>query len=300
MGCFSHSELMGTTTGLLDSICYNINVPGNRSSNSRNIAVIEKKASGSIAHAAAVLTCLSKDIHTVTDISRQCELGKSTVHRVLKLLEQSMLVVQDIVTRRYYLGPLVTRLVSNPVTTHEYLIMCAREEMKRLRQLSKETVAINILIGTQCFPLYEVPSQYDLRVTQESRASGPINAGASGKVLLSLLNEKHLRVAIDNMEIAKATGRTVTNRDLLLDQVREIMQQGYAVSYGERIEGAMCISVPIKNYSLPVVLSIVGPESRLRPKTKEVIPQMTVSAKRITEGITDIYSRYLRKGSSPS
>ena len=268
--------------------------------NTRNIAVTEKKASGSIAHAAAVLTCLSNGIHTVTDISRQCELGKSTVHRVLKLLEHSMLVVQDIVTRRYYLGPLVTRLASNPVTTHEYLIMCAIEEMKRLRQLSEETVAMDIMIGTQCFPLYEVPSQHDLRVTQESRASGPVNAGASGKVLLSLLNEKQLRTAIDNMEIAKATDRTITNRDLLLAQVRETRQQGYSISFGERIDGAICISVPIKNYGIPVVLSIVGPESRLRPKVKEAIPQMTVSAKRITDGITDIYSRYLKKGSSPS
>jgi IclR family KDG regulon transcriptional repressor len=250
-----------------------------------------KKATGSIAHAAAVLTCLSNGIHNLTDIARQCELGKSTVHRVLKLLKYSMLVVQDTVSRRYYLGPLVTRLASNPVTTHEYLVMCAIEEMKRLAQFSEETVAMDIMIGTHIFPLYEISSQHDLRVTQESRASGPVNAGASGKTLLSLLNEKRLRNAIDNIEVATATDRTVTNPELLLAQVGEIKQQGFAVSYGERIDGAICISVPIKNYSLPVVLSVVGPESRLRPKTKETISHMVVSAKRISDGITSIFSR---------
>jgi IclR family KDG regulon transcriptional repressor len=255
---------------------------------------IEKRASGSIAHAADVLTCLSNDIHTVTDIARRCGLGKSTVHRVLKLLERPMLVVQDAVTRHYYLGPLITRLASNPITTHEYLILCAGEEMNRLSQLSEETVALDIMIGTQIFPLYEVPSQHDFRVTRESRASGPLHAGASGKVLLSLLNEKQLRIAIGGAELSRVTDRTVTNPERLLAQVREIKHQGYAVSRGERIDGVMCISVPIKNYSLPVVLSIVGPESRLEPKAAEVIAQMTVSAKRISENAASILSELVK------
>jgi IclR family transcriptional regulator, KDG regulon repressor len=263
----------------------------NISSNTWNDAVAAKKASGSIAHAADILTCLSDDIHTVTDIARQSDLGKSTVHRVLKLLEKSLLVVQDPSSRRYYLGPLITRLASNPVTTHEYLIMCASEEMKRLAQLSEETVAMDIMIGTHCFPLYEVPSKHDLRVTQESRASGPVNAGASGKVLLSQLNEKQLRTAMATIEPARTTDRTVTNTELLLAQVREVKQQGYAVSYGERIDGAMCISAPIRNYSLPVVLSIVGPESRLQPKTKDAVARIIISAKRISESVASISSQ---------
>lgn len=150
---------------------------------------------------------------------------------------------------------------------------------------------MDIMIGIQIFPLYEVPSQHDLRVTQERSACGPINAGASGKVLLSQLNEKKLHIAIGNIGAAKATDLNVTNPELLLAQVREIGHQGYAVSYGERIDGAMCISVPIKNYSLPVALSIVGPENRLQPKTKEAIAQMVISAGRISESVTSIFKK---------
>jgi DNA-binding IclR family transcriptional regulator len=279
-------------SGRFDRICYNSSMlQRNINSNIRNDTFGNaKKASGSIAHAADILTCLSDDIHTVTDIARRCGLGKSTVHRVLKLLERPMLVVQDTVTRHYYLGPLITRLASNPVTTHEYLILCAGEEMNRLAQLSEETVALDIMIGTQIFPLYEVPSQHDFRVTREGRASGPLHAGASGKVLLSLLNEKQLRTAIASIELVRVTDRTVIDPDRLLAQVREIRQQGYAVSRGERIDGVMCISVPIKNYSLPVVMSIVGPESRLEPKAAEAIAQMTISARRISESAASILS----------
>jgi DNA-binding IclR family transcriptional regulator len=262
----------------------------NISSENRNsISIIEKKTTGSIAHATNILICLSNDIHALTDIARQCSLGKSTVHRVLKLLEQSQFVVQDSVNRRYYLGPLITQLASNPITTHEYLIMYANEEMKHLSQISEETIALDIMIGVQHFSLYEVTSKHDLKVTQESRMSGPLQAGASVKVLLSQFNDKQLKVALDSMNITRSTERSITNKELLMAQIKEIRQQGYAVSYGERIPGALCISAPIKNYILPVSLSVVGPEIRLQTRAKEAIEEIKASSGRISSNIAGIF-----------
>ena len=239
----------------------------------------------------SILICISNDVHALTDIARQCNLGKSTVHRVLKLLEQSRLVVQDDINRRYYLGPLVTQLASNPMTTHEYLIMCAIDEMKRLSQISEETVALDIMIGIKHFVLYEIPSQHDLKVTQEGRLSGPFQAGASVKALLSLLNDKQLKAALDNMNIARATERTVTDKALLTGQVKEITRQGYSISRGERFAGGMCVTVPIKNYTLPVALSVVGPEIRLQLQEKKVITELKASSARISGKI----ARFFRK-----
>jgi DNA-binding IclR family transcriptional regulator len=259
----------------------------NRSSDNRNgTAIAVEDITGSIAHAACVLTCLSNDIHALTDIARQCNLGKSTVHRVLKLLEQSNLALQDTVSRRYYLGPLITQLASNPVTTHEYLIMYASEEMKRLSQLSEETIALDIMIGVQYFSLFEIPSKQDLKITLESRMGGSLYAGASVKSLLSLLNDKQLKTAMDSISIARATERTVINKELLQLQIKEIRQQGYAVSYGERNAGGMCISAPIPGYMLPVAISIVGPENRLQLKAKEVIEELKGCVSRISTNIS--------------
>ncbi|OGO32733.1 MAG: hypothetical protein A2Z29_07955 [Chloroflexi bacterium RBG_16_56_11] len=255
----------------------------NNSSNIRNDTPdSQKRRTGSIAHASDVLVCLSNDIHTVTDISRQCHLGKSTVHRVLKLLEQSWLVVQDTSSRRYYLGPLVTRLASNPVTMHEYLLMFAGEEMKQLSRLSEDTVALDIMIGIRQFSLREIPSRHDLRVTQERRM-GPVRSGASAKVLLSQLNDKQLRAALEDIEVAPDTDRTVTNKEHLMAQIKEVRVKEYAITYGEKIAGALCISAPVKNYSLPVALSVVGPESRLHPKAGEVLEALRAAVTRISQ-----------------
>ncbi len=246
---------------------------------------------GSIAHATDILICIGNDFHALTDIAAECHLGKSTVHRVLKLLEQARFVVQDTINRRYYLGPLLTRLTSNPVTTHEYLIMYASEEMRRLCMVTEETVTLDIMIGTQAFSLFEVPSQHDLKVSQENKMPGPLLAGASFKVLLSMLNDKHLNVALDNMTMQRPTDRTVADKEVLKAQIKDIRQQGYAISRGEWINGVVCITVPVFNYPLPLSLSVVGPESRLHQHEKEAIEELKKSSSRISASIPRIFEK---------
>jgi DNA-binding IclR family transcriptional regulator len=246
------------------------------------------KLTGSIAHATSVLVCIGNDVHALTDIARECNLGKSTVHRVLKLLEQSRLVVQDTINRRYYLGPLLTRLTSNPVTTHEYLIMHAHEEMRRLCAVTEETINMDILVGIQAFSLHEVTSPHELKVSQENRATGPLKAGASLKVLFSMLNEKQLKVAISSFVVTRHTAHTVTDKSVLLSQIMEIKQQGFGISRGEWIGGVTCIAVPVYNYTLPLSLCALGPENRIKEREKSVVKELKFSAARIAENIKRI------------
>jgi IclR family transcriptional regulator, KDG regulon repressor len=250
---------------------------------------ISEISTGSIAHATDILICIGNDFHALTDIARECNLGKSTVHRVLKLLEQSRFVVQDTINRRYYLGSLLTRLTSNPVTTHEYLIMYAGEEMRRLCLVTEETVLLDIMIGTQSFSLFEVPSRHDLKVSREGKMTEPLLAGASFKVLLSQLNDKQLDRALENITLQRPTERSATDKEVLKNQIKETRQLGYSISRGEWINGVMCISFPVTNYTLPLSLCVVGPESRLRQREQEAIEELKKSSSRISANIIRIF-----------
>lgn len=227
-----------------------------------------------------------------------CGLSKSTVHRVLKLLERSQLVVEDTINRRYYLGPLVWQLTLNPITTHKRLIICARDEMKHLALVSGETVAMDIMCGIHYYSLHEIPSKHDLKVTQESKYTGPLStivyAGASVKVLLSLIDDERLNKILANINIPQETKFTVTDKALLMTQIKDIRKKGYAVSAGERIPGGICISAPIKNYMLPVTLVVVGPDSRMQPRLKLHTEMLTACAKRISENIAEVFGEMVR------
>jgi len=242
-----------------------------------------------VSRAVDILICLSNGVNTVTEIASCCQLTKPTVYRLLRTLEELSLVTQDPVTHRYYLGPLINQIASNPQTNHHYLITCALEEMKQLWDYSWETVALNIMVGIQYVRLYEIQSRHHLKVIEGDDPVGPIYVGATAKVLLSQLDDDELRAAIKNIPISSITEHSITDKKVLISQAKEIRQRGYAVSHGERIAGALCISAPINNYHWPAALSLIGLESRINSQVDELIGKLITSASRISENIAEFF-----------
>ena len=193
-----------------------------------------------------------------------------------------MVVTRDPVTRRYFLGPLVHQIASNPETNHQYLTTCAFEELRQLWEYSGETVELNTMVGVRYSRIYEIPSKYDLKVINGPDPVGPIYVGAAAKVLLSQLDDTELRAALKSIKISRVTEYSVIDKSLLLKQLKEIRARGYDVSHGERILGALCISAPVKNYFWPVALTLVGPDIRLISKQDAIIREVMASAERIS------------------
>jgi len=243
----------------------------------------------SVGRAVSILECLHNGLHTLTDISNHTTLTKPTVYRLLQTLDGLLMVAHDPVTRRYHLGPLVTKLASNPETNHYFLITCAMEEIKELWDVTGENVELNIMVGSHYTLLYDIISKHKIKVFEGSDPVGPIFVGAAAKVLLGELDDKELRAFMKNIKIRQVTGRSVTDKKTLVAQIRLIRQQGYAVSCGERIVGALCVSAPVRNYFWPVALSLVGPESRLAPIVDDAVKQVVATAGRISENITEFF-----------
>ncbi len=235
----------------------------------------------SVYRAAEVLSMLSVGKNRITDICKELDLSKSTAHRLLKTLEMCGFVIQDPITRRYFLGDLIIRLSSSPLATHQHLIVCSYEEMKGLREMSKETVTIHIRIGTQRICLEEMQANHNVRYGVGRGSVSPVYAGSAGKILLSELGENELNSLIENVELAPVGPNTITDRNVLLKEVDNIRAQGYAISSGETLEGAISISVPIRGYSCPIALSIFGPRFRLGPRIMDFKEAMEMSANRI-------------------
>ncbi len=249
-----------------------------------------KKASAvkSIFRASSILASVSNGLNSITEIAEYCKLSKSTVHRLLKALGESNLIVQDPVSREYYLGQLITKLVSRPLITHEYLIACANKEMDYLSEITRETICIGILQGFKYTGIREIPSKHQLRVVEaEPDLASPLYAGAGGKMLLSLLSNKDFKIALKNLQLEPITERTNTSMEELIQQVKTIRQQGYCITTDEVVMGAMCIAAPIHNYVLPASISIIGPTDRLKPKINQFLELLVTSTNRISRQLAD-------------
>jgi DNA-binding IclR family transcriptional regulator len=242
----------------------------------------------SVFRAADILSMISEGKNRITDIGKELHLSKGTAHRLLKTLEKCGFVFQDPISHQYFLGPLILRLSSHPLTTHQNLIVCVYDEMKKLGRLSGETITIHIRIGTQRICLEEMQTSQNIRYGVGKGSVSPIYAGSAGKILLSELADDERDNLLKNIHLTPVGPNTITDRDRLLSELEKIRKQGYATSLEETLEGSTSISVPIRGYLCPVALSILGPQFRLGPKLLSYEKEMKTSAKRIFDKIKNI------------
>ena len=239
----------------------------------------------SVFRAAEILSMLSLGRNRLTDICQELGLSKGTVHRLLKTLEQCGFVFLDPVTHQYYLGHLMIKISSNPDISHQNLIVCAYDELKMLRDKSGETAALFIPIGNRRICLEEIDSNNSIRLVVQKGSVHPIYSGSSGKVLLSQFSDEALMQLLDNTPLVKIAKNTITNRKVLLQEVEKTKKKGYAVSTSETLDGAYSICVPIKDYSCPVALSILGPQDHFESNSNEFVKIMKDSAMIINKKI---------------
>jgi DNA-binding IclR family transcriptional regulator len=250
-----------------------------------------KSPVSSISRAADVLVCLSQGINTVTDISRHCNLSKSTVHRLLNTLIEPRFTIYDSVNHRYFLGPLITQLASHTEAAHHPLLICAAGEMEHLSDVTGETILLTLMMGLEFVRLYSVRSKHSLKVEEpeDDRDLKPfLPAGAMQKVLLSQLNEKDLKIALKSFANWNARNNGEIDIEKLVLQLGRIKQEGYYYSCGERIPGSISISAPVSHYLCPVTLSIMGPETRIRPNLAGLADSLKASAGRISADLNNL------------
>ena len=242
----------------------------------------------SISRVAKILISLSEGKNTVSEVAKYCEISKPTASRLLRALEKSNLAVRDNIHPKYYLGPLLSQIVANPLIAHLNLIASSIGEMNRLSKMYGETVALGILVGIQHMRLHTIPGRHEIRVYEDENLYSiiPQLQGAATKAVLSELSKKELSLMLRNIKLEKLTDNSITDVEEFIEQINQAKKQGYAISHGEKLVGALAISVPIKGYQFPAVLSILGFEPRLAPKVDEALSEMIASAKRISSNIS--------------
>jgi len=247
-------------------------------------------APSSLERATDILICLGYGINSATEIATYCDYSISTVHRLLQNLADLNWVIQDDTSHKYFLGPLVNRLSANIATVHQYLILHAMKEMSRISNITEETVILGALEQLHYIKLHDIPSPHNLRIIEASDRLKGQYLGATAKVLLSQLDDKDLKPLLKHIRNEAVTPDSVTDNAVILEQILEIRRKGYFVSYGERIKGAACVSVPVKNYFCPVSLYIVGPEDRIKPRLEKCIKELVSSASVISEDIAGAFN----------
>jgi len=213
--------------------------------------------------AVKVIQCLGEGLNGVVEIAGKLSLSKATVHRILQTLETSGMVIQEPMTRKYYLGPTFFNMFSNSRVAHQGLVALAFDDMWFLRELTGESVALQVQSGLQRSLIEELESRQNHRFSLGRDYIAPLYTGSGGIIILTQMAPNELDSLIAGMEILNTGPGAVKNKNQLLEEVEKAKKQGYAISVESVHIGTAGISVPIKNYNYPVALSVFGPKDRL-------------------------------------
>jgi len=226
-----------------------------------------KSASGvrAVERAADILVSLGEGEKTLTEISNGLNLNKTTVYRLLGTLQKKDFVLKDAENGKYYLHWGLIGLFHTGLERSQGLVQNAYPYMEKLWKLTGETVTLYIKKGYYRICVSEIVSEHPLKFAVGVGTVVPINAytGSPGKLFLAYMTREEVSDVLNHEKTSH--GFKITDQGLLLKELGEIKQRGWAVSYGERIKGGSSLSVPIWNRQGDVVssLNILGPYARL-------------------------------------
>lgn len=198
------------------------------------------------------------------DLAAATDLDKSTASRLLSMLCGRGLVVRDQDTRRYEPGPALLLLATRALDRSS-LRATAHSHLERLRDLSDETVTLQMRVGLDRVCIDGVESRQSVRRVVHVGEANPLYVGVSGKVISAFLPQHELAAVIARSVDA---GQDPTRLQRELAQIR---RRGYYARIGDKGAGIAGISAPVMASGEAVAgLTVSGPPHRWTVKRMEV------------------------------
>jgi DNA-binding IclR family transcriptional regulator len=180
----------------------------------------------------------------VRELARAVQLPHTTAHRLLRKLQGEGFLELDPATQQYRIGPELFRL-SLKVASRLDIERLARSAMTELAGSTHETVYLAVYVPARRASMLvaAVEPETRLRLVPDLYEYLPVHYGATGRAILAFLPAEEVE------EILQSNSGTHVDRPIAeLGQLRTtlaaVRAEGYAVSWGERVEGTVTMAAP--------------------------------------------------------
>lgn len=220
---------------------------------------------------------------SVSELARELGVAPSGVHRILTALKRKGLVEQT-EGERYELAWRLLALTRS-LQERADLRALALPHMTALRDLTGETITLNVRSGFERACIEQVEGVHEVRWSSEIGRVSPLYAGVTGKVLLAHLPPDELERYLETVPRPRLTHRTTVDRTELERELARIRERGYAAGGQDRIVGVAGASAPIfdRTGAARAALTIAGPAERCtRARLERWNPALLAATREIT------------------
>ncbi|MGH9159209.1 MAG: IclR family transcriptional regulator [Vicinamibacteraceae bacterium] len=200
----------------------------------------------------------------LSELTRGVGLHKSTLHRLLAVLEGRHYVQRNGRNGRFVLGPKLLELGSKVVAKVD-MVERARPILDRLVTETGETAHLGVLRQGDIVSIAHAESTRTLRTPATVGKRTPAHCTSIGKAILAFSRDTEVDQFIRSYGLRAFTRNTITDPDGFRAILRRARDDGFAFDNEEFEEGLRCVGAPVRDHTGQVVaaLSITGPASRL-------------------------------------
>ena len=214
----------------------------------------------------------------VTEIAAELGVHKSTVSRLIAVLESRGFVEQLSDRGKYRLGFAIVRLAGSTSAQMD-LAKESQAICDRLSQQSGETTNVAILEENRIINIVEAHGPAEITLRSWVGQNCPAHATSSGKALLADLPPDAVVKRMGD-PLPTFTENTVASASQLAAELARVRENGWA-SVSEELEvGLNAVAAPVRDSTGKAIaaLSVSGPTYRLQPARYEVVAEMTIAA----------------------
>ena len=234
----------------------------------------------------SILNLFDKDHsrRTLSEISRLSGINKTSAYRMVNTLVLLGLLSKNPRSKTLRLGPKALLLGHAIIQGYELLHMIKPliDEAHRLYNVTIDSILVD---GQTLLALYrrETSSTLFFRHTLASR---DLHARATGKAVLSRMDQSDLESFLANAPFQKFTPNTIDRSDVLLREIEEIRSRGFSINNQEYLQGLICIGAPLINYRTNKVTGAISFDLPASEHTVESV--MSTYAGQVTKLANDI------------
>ncbi len=220
----------------------------------------------SVTKAIRLLKALASDSDPVgvSELSRQLEMDKASVSRMLRTLELAGFVSQDAHSQRYGLGVALVTMGHKALMRVE-VRGAARPSLEALVEVTGECSHTSILVANRAFYLDQVVPERGVSVDSPIGTLAPLHCTALGKAMLAFQDKKAFDRIFAELDFEPFTRRTIIDPVTFSKNLVDLRSTGIAYDDEEFSVGVRCLAAPVfaHNGSVCGAIGVSGPSPRV-------------------------------------
>lgn len=227
----------------------------------------------------------SNEYMGISELTEITGLSASTMHRILQELLECGFVSKDEQQKKYRIG-FEAMVLAEHMEASNYLLEASKEEMRRLNELTQETVNLIALDGFQAIYIGKLEARNQIAMRSKVGWKIPLYCTSGGKLLLAYQSETWLEDYLDTTPLQKHTDYTITDRDSLKRELQTVRHENFSVDNQEHNSDVICVAAPIfsRNHEIVATIGVAAPNYRFSlQKAISYKEQVIAAGRTVTE-----------------